>query len=517
MVAVMAHMMVIVSKGIFEKEAKGVEEGQVWPTSLYASQSPALAALKPGGDLYLVTVRPPDERLWLVAVLRGPKKEKAGWRAKPNTTPIVDITHLKRRIAFASGAGITAKPGALGMSLQTPRALTSDDVALLSGGGATPSAPVAKAASRPGDVGARLLAAVLDRPHDLTLRSVYGDWLSEQGEPRGEVIALQSNGDQASKEDRKRLEALISAHGAKWIAPLDEIVRDPQFRLGFLSGCTMVKLRSKAHRALLAHPLFSTLEDAGRDEKGEVVTAPGLRSVRRVTTTLAGLAHMAAAPHTLPLEEAEFEIHLEGLPGSLGSIEGPEYLLDENPHWSAVANVGRLGQLRTLGFDAHGTSRSVCGPEQYTWLLEAPLMRQLTRLKLERCTTRWVHLRHWLEVLERFPTLQQLEFSLASWEGQPSGRGHEQRLVLTRAGKNGLEVRIELTNRADHLVPKVFTRVMQSALADVPASFPSRISVRLTGSRKTKQELAQVRADIEAVLGRHFTSVQFEEPGFDLS
>lgn len=363
--------------------------------------------------------------------------------------------------------------------------------------------------------GDQLLAAVLEQPHDLRLRSVYGDWLSEQGDPRGEVIALQGKGDKASKEDRKRLEALISAHGEKWLSPLDEIIREPRFRLGFLSGCSMVKLRSKAHRALLAHPLFSTLEDAGRDESGEVVTAPALRSVRRVSTTLAGLAHMAAAPHELPLEEAEFNIHLDGPPGSLGSIEGPEYLLDENPHWSAVAKIGTLKQLRTLGFDAHG-SDSVCRPEQYAWLLESPLVRQLTRLRLERCTKRWVHLGLWLKVLERFPNLEQLNFSLASWEGQPSGRGHEQRMLLTRAGK-GLEVRIELTNRADQLVPKVFQRVMQLGLAEVPASFRSQISVRLTGSRKTKQQLAQVRSDIEGVLGRHFKSVQFEEPGFDLS
>src|SRR5262249_34282417 len=45
---------------------------------------------------------------------------------------------LKDEIKFESGKGIQAKKGALGMSLQTPRALTPEDSRLLRGGAAPP-------------------------------------------------------------------------------------------------------------------------------------------------------------------------------------------------------------------------------------------------------------------------------------------------------------------------------------------------------------------------------------------
>jgi uncharacterized protein (TIGR02996 family) len=127
----MASVMAIVSKAIFDKEARGLAPGQIWPTQRYASSHKALSPLADGGDLFLVTVRPPDEQLWLVAVLRAPKLVKGEWRASTNAEPIRDITTLRSSIKFASGVGLTAKPGALGMSLQTPRALTDDDVTRL--------------------------------------------------------------------------------------------------------------------------------------------------------------------------------------------------------------------------------------------------------------------------------------------------------------------------------------------------------------------------------------------------
>src|SRR5262245_43595883 len=124
----MASVMAIVSKAIFDKDARGLAPGQVWPTTRYASTHKALSPLADGGDLFLVTVRPPDEQLWLVAVLRAPQLVKGEWRAPANAETIRDITALRSSIRFASGAGLTAKPGALGMSLQTPRTLTDDDV-----------------------------------------------------------------------------------------------------------------------------------------------------------------------------------------------------------------------------------------------------------------------------------------------------------------------------------------------------------------------------------------------------
>jgi hypothetical protein len=141
----MASVMAIISKAVFERTARTARVGDVLPMRRYESTHRALEPLASGGDLYLVTVRPPSESLWLVAVLRAPRREGEGWEAAANTAPIADIGGLRERLRFASGRGLTAAPGALGMALQTPRPLTPEDVALLdaAAGGAAGAAPTA--------------------------------------------------------------------------------------------------------------------------------------------------------------------------------------------------------------------------------------------------------------------------------------------------------------------------------------------------------------------------------------
>jgi hypothetical protein len=142
-----ASVFAVVSKKVFETQARSAGKvltlGGVWATSKYASTHAALKPLADGGHLFLVTVRPPNEALWLIAVLRDVKAAKGGWSATTNTTPITDVSPLKTKIRFASGAGITAPKGKLGMSLQMPRTLTDADVQLLLsvGTGAAGAAP----------------------------------------------------------------------------------------------------------------------------------------------------------------------------------------------------------------------------------------------------------------------------------------------------------------------------------------------------------------------------------------
>jgi len=141
----MPDMLAIISKAVFEKEAASKKPGDVLPMDRYRSNSKHLAPLASGGRLFLVTVRPPNEALWLVAVLEGLRSDTEGWRSRPNTLPITDVTPLVPKFRFESGKGLQAAKGALGMSLQTPRALAAADVELLlqtaggadSGGGAT--------------------------------------------------------------------------------------------------------------------------------------------------------------------------------------------------------------------------------------------------------------------------------------------------------------------------------------------------------------------------------------------
>jgi hypothetical protein len=127
----MADMMAIVSKAVFEKDAPRAKVGAVLPMRVYRSASKPLMRLDKESRLFLVTVRPPNEALWLVAVLEGPEFDGAEWHATRNTCPVTDITGLIGSLKFESGKGLQAKKGALGMSLQTPRVLTPDDVELL--------------------------------------------------------------------------------------------------------------------------------------------------------------------------------------------------------------------------------------------------------------------------------------------------------------------------------------------------------------------------------------------------
>lgn len=130
----MASVLAIISKAVFEKEhGRAAKVGDVLAIDRYNSSPTAFAQLGKGDALFLVTVRPPDESLWLVAVLESPKQQGKAWTAKPNMTPIRNITPLAKQLRFATGTGIKAKSGALAMSLQTPRVLTVEDVALLRG------------------------------------------------------------------------------------------------------------------------------------------------------------------------------------------------------------------------------------------------------------------------------------------------------------------------------------------------------------------------------------------------
>jgi hypothetical protein len=138
----MPSVLALVSKAVFDKQApRSLTIGGVWAVDRYDSKVAGLRPLADGGSLFLVTVRPPDERLWLVAVLEEPSFRNARWKAAPNATPVTDVTPLVGELRFATDKGLAAAPGKLGMSLQTPRTLSEADVELLPkalSGGAAP-------------------------------------------------------------------------------------------------------------------------------------------------------------------------------------------------------------------------------------------------------------------------------------------------------------------------------------------------------------------------------------------
>ncbi len=199
----MGDVFAIVSKAVFEKEARVggsvVGVGDVWPVARYTGTGKVFeSALAGGGRIFMVTVRPPDEQLWLLAILESPKfdaKSKA-WVAAPNAVKVVDLTALRKTIKFESGKGMSQDKGTLGMSLQTPRALGPGDVeqilVLTGGGGSTASkgksatstmdAASAKKSTRSRDRVATLLSAIRDEPDDVANRQVLADAYEASGD-----------------------------------------------------------------------------------------------------------------------------------------------------------------------------------------------------------------------------------------------------------------------------------------------------------------------------------------------
>lgn len=74
-------------------------------------------------------------------------------------------------------------------------------------------------------LGDELLAAIVADPEDVAAHLVYADWLSEQGDPRGELIALHARlAEGADEECLHALMAHLQEHKATFLGPLEEEV-----------------------------------------------------------------------------------------------------------------------------------------------------------------------------------------------------------------------------------------------------------------------------------------------------
>jgi uncharacterized protein (TIGR02996 family) len=77
---------------------------------------------------------------------------------------------------------------------------------------------------------------VIEHPDDDARRLVYADWLQQQGDPQGELIAVQVQLAHATATERAELEtrakALLDAHGEAWTAALGDGISHVAFRRG---------------------------------------------------------------------------------------------------------------------------------------------------------------------------------------------------------------------------------------------------------------------------------------------
>jgi uncharacterized protein (TIGR02996 family) len=304
----MADVMVVVSKAVFEKAyGKHPQLGAQLAMDRYTSANKAIAPVGSGGKLYCVTVRPPDESLWLVAVLDNPQFDGDAWISAPATTPITDITSLRGKLRFESGKGITAAAGALGMSLQTPRVMTAEDATLITAllpqphtGEGFPAAPKLDPNSGERAQGDALVEAVIAEPYADLPRQVFADALQARNDPRGEFVMLElalAGPLAIRKRDqmKARRDELFERHSRTWF-PTELEYRT---RGGFITAIcgAFGKISAEAARLFATQPIVEA--SITHVDAGKLAKAPWLRHIRELSVRGAfgdkGFATLVAA------------------------------------------------------------------------------------------------------------------------------------------------------------------------------------------------------------------------------
>jgi uncharacterized protein (TIGR02996 family) len=105
--------------------------------------------------------------------------------------------------------------------------------------------------------------AILEAPDDDAERLIYADWLTEQGDPRGDFIRVQIHLARHPDDPQrfawvKEEKRLLKQYGPDWLGPLGAHIADWQFQRGFLAGVTIDTdffLRS-VRELFAAHPLI---------------------------------------------------------------------------------------------------------------------------------------------------------------------------------------------------------------------------------------------------------------------
>jgi uncharacterized protein (TIGR02996 family) len=236
----------------------------------------------------------------------------------------------------------------------------------------------------------QLLAAVYDNPADDEPRQVYGDFLQEQGDVVGELIALQvERGRNAAKGQKATREReLLKSHLAEALGPLEPVVipRTAKLERGFLAVAAVRFKTPAQQRALATHPAWRTLVElvpASKDTNDVLVRSAPLVSLERLS---ANLPEMATALLESPLTWPRLtELSL----GWVGRDRVLERLLESK----------KFEALQSLGVWSVDTKFPA-------WLRKQALFAKLQRLKLGSVPTAPLTL--WVKLVTEAPVLREL-------------------------------------------------------------------------------------------------------------
>ena len=111
----------------------------------------------------------------------------------------------------------------------------------------------------------QFLTEIYAAPDDDGPREVYADWLSERGDPRGELISLQlaAARGQGTPAGKLRERALLASSARMWLGEIEPAVAKTRFRFerGFLVRCVAQWQILHARPELMIHPAWSTVRE----------------------------------------------------------------------------------------------------------------------------------------------------------------------------------------------------------------------------------------------------------------
>jgi uncharacterized protein (TIGR02996 family) len=287
------------------------------------------------------------------------------------------------------------------------------------------------------EVGA-LEAAIDQRPDEAHGYAVYGDWLSQQGDLRGELIALQLL-PSLDRKQRERVKALLYEPTIRCLpGPL------AHWRWGFVHTATLVRPTALSEAVdvgrLLAHPSLRFLRalTLGQEPLGPTLAALGRRAPSALTLYSPREFELSQVPTTLPsLERLGLSVpQVVGTLPHLPSLRALELayldvdadtdarLFEANrrtltelklvvamePDRALLEAVFRLPALTAVTLEAQRT-----GPEFAEVLEASPAMERLTRLDLMRSGLTERAARKVLALTRRMPRLTDVVLGDPAW------------------------------------------------------------------------------------------------------
>ena len=228
-----------------------------------------------------------------------------------------------------------------------------------------------------------MLRQIFAAPDDDAPRQVYADHLLEHGDPRGELITLQTSGHVLAREGE-----LVERHAATWLAPLRPIAwtEGTHFERGFPVAIALNDPRNEdALRRVVGHPLWRTIR---RLELGPGFALP---TELLQDPVLESLEHLGAYD-TAPILEL---LAWKRVPYTSLGLDS-EFSRSAADQRAFVAGAKKLKRLRTIELSGQWFER----PQSARWLVDSAPGKRLARISLTgRCTS----LADWLSLVARTP------------------------------------------------------------------------------------------------------------------